>query len=168
MFFVKHYKSTLFPVKTSRMPQFLGEYECKIDAKGRMRMPTPLIKQLDGLEKEGFVMNRGFEKCLVLYPKSEWTKITEELNGLNQYEPENRDFIRKFFRGATEMTLDSTDRILITKRLKEYAHIDKEAVVFAYLNKIEIWSNEEYDNYLENSSNSMSSLASKVMGKKEI
>jgi len=150
------------------MLQFLGEYECKLDAKGRLRLPTPLIKQLGGAEKEGFVINRGIEKCLVLYTNKEWKRITEELSRLNQYNSDHRAFTRSFFRGATEVSLDTTSRILISKRLKEYAKVGNEAVVFAYLNKIEIWNNEEYETYLEKSANSMSDLANKVLGNTDI
>lgn len=150
------------------MIQFLGEYDCKLDAKGRMRLPTPLIKQLDGVEKDGFVINRGIEKCLVLYTKKEWERITQELGNLNQHNSDNRAFIRNFFRGATELTLDNTSRILIGKRLKDYANIDKEAVVFAYLNKIEIWNNDQYEAYLDKTSSQMSELSNKVLGNSNI
>lgn len=81
------------------MPQFLGEYECKVDAKGRLRLPSLLLKQLNGAEQAGFVMNRGFEKCLVLHPKHEWERITTELNELNLYVQKNRDFLRFFLEG---------------------------------------------------------------------
>lgn len=150
------------------MLQFLGEHDCKLDAKGRMRMPTQLIKQLNGAEKDGFVINRGIEKCLVLYTKKEWERITEELGKLNQYNSDHRAFTRNFFRGATEVTLDSTSRILIGKRLKDYANIGKEAVVFAYLNKIEIWNNDEYEAYLDRTSSQMSELSNKVLGNSNI
>lgn len=146
------------------MPQFLGEYDCKMDAKGRMKLPANLIKQFEGLEKEGFVMNCGFEPCLVLYPKKEWERITTELDALNQYDPKNRRFIRYFFRGATEINLDGTERILIPKKLKEYGKIEKDIIVFAYLNKIEIWSAERYDEFIGQEPEDFSSLAAQVMG----
>ncbi len=145
------------------MPQFSGEYDCKLDAKGRFRLPTNLLKQLEGLGTD-FMVNRGIEKCLVLYPKTEWEKITEELNKLNMYVEKNRRFVRYFMRGSSEASLDSADRMLIPKRLQEYAAIDKEVIVFAYLNRIEIWAKEVYDNMLGEEPEDFSSLAEEVMG----
>jgi MraZ protein len=146
------------------MSQFLGEYDCKVDAKGRMRLPSQLIKQFDGLEQSGFIMNRGLDKCLTLYPKAEWDKITNELGKLNQYVKKNRDFIRFFFRGATEVTLDSSDRILIKKNLKEYAGIDSDVYITCFLNKIELWAGEESENLIEDKPELYSDLAEEVMG----
>ena len=146
------------------MSQFLGEFECKIDAKGRMRMPSQLIKQMAGEEAEGFVLNRGFEKCLVLYTKKEWEKITAEINSLNTYVKKNRDFVRYFYRGASELSADSADRILIPKRLLEYASVQKEITVFAYMNKIELWAKEQYEDMLEDEPMDFGDLAEDVMG----
>ena len=99
------------------MANFIGEFECKLDPKGRLMMPAGLRRQLDPAAQEKFVLNRGFEKCLVLYPKNEWEKISTEINQLNQYVKKNRDFIRYFYRGATELGLDNTGRVLFPKRL---------------------------------------------------
>ena len=76
------------------MTNFIGEFECKLDAKGRLMLPSSLRKQLSPEAEEQFVMNRGFEKCLVLYPKNDWKYISEEVNKLNQYVKKNREFIR--------------------------------------------------------------------------
>ena len=99
------------------MTNFIGEFECKLDAKGRLMLPSSLRKQLDPAAQERFVMNRGFEKCLVLYPKNDWEYISAEVNKLNQYVKKNREFIRYFYRGATELGLDGTGRMLFPKRL---------------------------------------------------
>ena len=87
------------------MSHFLGEFDCKLDAKGRMVIPSNLKKQLPEAEAEGLVINRGFEKHLVVYTKKEWNKITDVLSNLNQYEKKNRDFLRYFTRGASELNL---------------------------------------------------------------
>jgi len=147
------------------MLQFLGEYNCKLDNKGRLRMPAPLSKQLEGMVREGFVLNRGFEKCLVLYPKSAWGAITNEIQKLNLYVKKNRDFVRYFFRGATELDIDSNQRLNLPKSLAEYANIQKEVVLFAYFDRIEIWSKEQYDGLLEDEPNDFGNLAEEVMGK---
>ena len=71
------------------MKQLLGEYECKIDEKSRMRLPSGLISQLGEREAYSFVVNRGFEKCLMLYPEEVWEKTTEDMNQLNVYSKKN-------------------------------------------------------------------------------
>ena len=147
------------------MPQLLGEYECKVDAKGRMRMPTGLISQL-GEEEPAFVVNRGFENCLMLYPEKVWDDISREVNGLNQYDKRNREFVRYFYRGAQRLTMDSADRILLPKRLQEYAGIDKDVIMVAVNDKSEIWAQEKYDRMLDEEPVDSSDLAQVVLGDK--
>jgi MraZ protein len=144
--------------------QLLGEYECKIDAKGRMRMPSGLINQLGEAENHTFVINRGFEKCLMLYPEEVWNRITAEINQLNLYNKKNRNFVRYFYRGAHEVTMDSADRILVTKRLLEYAGIEKDVILMAYNDRIEVWAKDEYDNLLAEEPDDFSDLAEDVLG----
>ena len=146
------------------MTNFIGEFDCKLDAKGRLMLPASLRKQLDSAAEESFVMNRGFEKCLVLYPKNDWKYISEDVNKLNQYVKKNREFIRYFFRGATELGLDGTGRLLFPKRLMEYAGIQKEVVLFAHGNRIEIWDKKAYDNLLTDEPDDFAALAEDVMG----
>jgi MraZ protein len=147
------------------MLQFLGEYNCKLDDKGRLRMPAPLLKQMEGMVEAGFVLNRGFEKCLVLYPKTAWTNITQEIQKLNLYVKKNRDFVRYFFRGASELEIDSSQRLLLPKSLSDYAEVDKEVILFAYFDRIEIWAKEQYDNFLDEEPQDFADLAEEVMGK---
>lgn len=129
-------------------------------------MPTGLRKQLDPEAQEKFVLNRGFEKCLVLYPKNVWSGISAEISKLNQYKKKNREFIRYFYRGASEISLDSTGRLLFPKRLMTYAGIDKEVVLFAYFDRIEVWDKKSYDNLLTDEPDDFSNLAEEVMGSK--
>jgi MraZ protein len=147
------------------MSQFLGEFECKIDPKGRIMLPAGLKKQLSPEAQDKFVINRGFEKCLVLYPLNEWKVISAEVNALNLYAKKNREFARYFFRGATELQLDATSRLLMPKALMEYASIDKELVLFAYSNRIEVWSKAGYDAMLGDEPDDFASLAEEVMAK---
>ena len=146
------------------MLQLLGEFECKIDNKGRMRLPSSLIRQLGTEGTHTFVINRGLEKHLVIYPKKVWDVLVQKVNALNPYVKKNREFIRYFFRGATEVTIDGTDRILLTKRLLEYAGIEKNAILFAVNNKIEIWAKDKYDNNMDQEPENFSDLAEEVMG----
>ena len=149
------------------MTNFIGEFNCKIDAKGRVMLPAALRKQLSPDANERFVMNRGFEQCLVLYPKNEWEVISAEVNKLNQYVKKNREFIRYFYRGATELELDANGRLLLPKRMLQYAGISKEIVLFAYGNRIEVWDKDKYDNLLTDEPEDFADLAEEVMGKNQ-
>src|ERR1051325_6952904 len=103
------------------MGNLLGEYACKLDAKGRVMLPVALKKQVQPAAQNKFVINRGFEKHLNLYPLDEWQLVSAEVNKLNPYVAKNREFMRAFFRGATELELDNTARLLMPKPLLEYA-----------------------------------------------
>ena len=146
------------------MQQLLGEYECKLDAKGRMRLPSGLIGQLGDSELHSFVINRGFEKCLVLYPEAVWDTISAQVGQLNQYNKKQREFQRYFYRGAQKLTLDNADRVLVSKRLCEYAGIEKDVILAAVNDRIEVWAKEEYDLLLENEPEDFSDLAQDVLG----
>lgn len=141
------------------MSHFLGEFDCKLDAKGRMMIPSSLKKQLPEAEREGLVINRGFEKNLVIYTKKEWDCITEELSKLNPYEKKSREFIRYFTRGATELSLDAANRILFPKSLMDYAGITGEVVLACQLNKIEVWAKDAYDAQMDNEPENFANLA---------
>ncbi|MBY0245996.1 MAG: division/cell wall cluster transcriptional repressor MraZ [Sphingobacteriaceae bacterium] len=148
------------------MLQLLGEFDCKLDAKGRMMVPSSLKKQLPNVEQEGLVVNRGFEKHLVIYPKKVWQEIVDELSKLNQYEKKTREFIRFFTRGATELTLDASGRVLLPKSLMEFAGVEGEVVLACQFNKIEVWSKAAYDALLDNEPENFANLAEEVMGTK--
>jgi MraZ protein len=145
----------------------VGEYECNLDNKGRLLFPAGLKRQMPAGDDMRFVINRGFEQCLVLYPGVEWKKITEEINQLNIYVKKNREFVRYFYRGATELITDGSTRILIPKPLMEYAGISKEIILFAFSNRIEIWDKNKYQNLLADEPENFASLAEEVMSKKE-
>lgn len=146
------------------MSSFIGEFDCKLDAKGRLMVPSGLRKQLDPAANESFVLNRGFEQCLVLYPKNNWDQISAEVNQLNQYIKKNRDFIRYFYRGATELGLDGNGRLLLPKRLQQYAGIEREVVLFAYSDRIEVWNKDNYEGLLTDEPEDFAKLAEEVMG----
>jgi len=146
------------------MSHFLGEFDCKLDAKGRMMIPVGLKKQLPGADSEGLVINRGFEKHLVIYTRSEWDKIVDDLSKLNQYEKKTREFIRYFTRGATELSLDASGRVLLPKALMEYAGIGAEVVLSCQFNKIEVWDQAAYEEQMDSAPENFANLAEEVMG----
>ncbi len=146
----------------------MGEYECRIDAKGRVMMPSALKKQITTDAPGLFVMNRGFEKCLVLYPKPEWNTISDDLNKLNLFSKKNRDFFRYFMRGATQIELDGNNRFLIPRSLLDYARIEQDLILFAYANRIEVWNKSTYQNLLTDEPDDFANLAEEVMVNKNI
>ncbi len=144
------------------MTNFLGEYEVAIDAKGRFLLPSGFRKQLPESNGGNFVVNRGFEKCLVLYTTEVWNPIANKINKMNDLVPSVRDFKRLFMNGATPMELDSADRLLLPKQLLEYAGIRKDMIIAAQGNKVELWDKDTYYEYLRQNAAKISALAAEV------
>jgi len=142
---------------------FTGEYDCKIDAKGRVRLPSSLVRQIGGAN-QNFTVNRGFEQHLIMYPKEVWERKTKEINQLNIYKKQHRQVIRYFYRGATEVNLDKADRVLLPKSLLQYAGIQSDVVLFAYQDQIEIWSKKHYERMIDQEPEDFSSIADQVFG----
>ena len=144
---------------------FLGEYEVTLDAKGRFLLPVGIKKQLPEDAGDQFVIARGFEKCLTLYPKKNWDPILAELSKVSEYKAENREFLRYFTMGATLGELDSAGRMLIPPNLKAHAGLEKDIVLVSVINKIEIWDKGKYQQFFESfTPEKYSDLAERVMG----
>jgi len=148
------------------MVQLLGEFDCKLDAKGRLMVPSSLKKQLPNVEQEGLVINRGFEKHLVIYPKKVWEGIVEDLGKLNPYEQKTREFIRYFTRGATELILDAAGRVNLPKSLLESVgiEINTDLVLACQFDKVEVWSKKAYEALFDKAPEDFARLAEEVMG----
>ena len=145
---------------------FLGEYEATLDAKGRFLLPAGFKKQLQQDAATQFVLNRGFEKCLTLYPIQSWEPIFSEISKLNDFNPKVREFRRYFLNGATQVELDSAGRLLLPKNLSEHAGLEKDIVLVSAVNKIEIWDKSKYTQFFETfTPQSFSDLANEVMNK---
>lgn len=146
------------------MASLIGEYDCKVDAKGRFMFPADLRKQMDALFEKGFVINRNLhQKCLVLYPIQEWNKLNNKLSKLNRLIKANDVFVRRFTGGATNADADSTGRLLLPKSLTEYAGIKSDIKVLGSNNVIEIWDKTLYDEFL-NQDVDIEKLAQDVLG----
>jgi MraZ protein len=145
--------------------RYIGEFPCTLDAKGRILFPAALKKQVSSKARNQFVIHRGFEKCLVLYAKPDWEVISAEVNKLNLYIKDNRDFARYFFRGATELALDANNRMLLPKSLCDYAGISKDVILFGYAGRIELWSEKLYRKQMDEEPRDFVKLAELVMGK---
>lgn len=119
---------------------FLGEYEHNIDQKGRIAIPARLREAF----AHGIVLSRGFEKCIVVYPLSEWNKVAEKLAALPVTQSKVRRINRSTFANAFQLDLDGQGRVLVPTPLREYASINGDAVVVGVNNYLEIWSRDNW------------------------
>lgn len=142
----------------------IGEFECRLDDKSRIILPSALKKQISPEAHDKFVINRGFEGCLVLYPQNVWDETTAKMNRLNLFIKDHRQFVRAFNNGATPLSLDSQNRLLIPKPLLDFASIDREIILFAYSDRIEVWNKKTYLALLSSEPGDFAQLAEKVMG----
>jgi len=129
------------------MSAFIGDYDCKIDMKGRILLPSAFLKQLPVKEQDRFVIKKDiFEKCLILYPMEEWAIQNKLIRSkINPYKKEHNIFLRNFYRGTAELVLDSSNRLLIPRRLLEWSGIQKEVVLAGQDTKIEVWAKAAYE-----------------------
>ncbi len=119
---------------------FTGEYNNSIDQKNRLSIPAKYRKALSPVNNGTFVLTRGFEECLVLYPLDEWKKVELQLGSLSSIKIKNRSFVRSIVRCAVHLKYDSQGRIAIPENLLKYAKIDKNVTIIGMIKKIELWS----------------------------
>ncbi len=144
--------------------QLTGEYKCKLDAKGRLRLPVSLIRQVGYKGVLEFAINRGFDNHLMMYPKDVWEGKTKKINQLNIYNTKERQALRYFYRGASMIHMDGADRILIPSGLIEYAGLKKNVILFAYHEQIEVWDQGKYLEMLTDEPDSFAEIADSVFG----
>lgn len=142
------------------MNGLIGEYNCRLDEKGRLTLPSRLRAQFPESAGNQLVVNRGFEKCLVLYTKEDWLKETAKLGDVDDFmSPEIRRFKRIFTNGANLVQIDNAQRVLIPKKLLEYADLQDDVILNASGSKVEIWSLANYEKELAADADEMSRLA---------
>jgi MraZ protein len=147
------------------MLNLIGVYECSLDAKGRLLLPSAFKKQLQPVLDKGFVVKRSvFQKCLELYSMDEWTAMVKDVNKLNRFKKKNVDFIRMFNAGVKPVELDNTGRLLLPKDLMTFGGISKNIVMSAAVNMIEIWDKDRYEQAINDPSIDFGDLAEEVMG----
>lgn len=137
---------------------FIGEYQHVLDSKGRVIMPS---KFREGLG-ERFVVTKGLDHCLFVYPQDEWQEFERKLRTLPLTSKDARAFTRFFFAGATECELDKQGRILIPANLREYAELVKELVIIGVASRVEIWSKERWDEYNDEANLDHQSIVEKM------
>ena len=150
------------------MSYLIGTYECKIDVKGRLLIPSAFKKQLAPVIAKGFVLKRAvFQNCLELYPLEEWEDLIKKVNSLNRFKKKNNDFIRRFTAGVKFIELDNNGRLLIPKDLIEFSNINREVTLSSSVNIIEIWDKVSYEKAIVDSRDGFAKLAEEVMGDDE-
>ncbi|PLX09930.1 MAG: protein mraZ [Marinilabiliales bacterium] len=145
---------------------FVGEHSGKLDNKGRIIFPAPLKRQIpDEEQQQPMVLKKDiYDKCLILYTMSEWQYQTGILKKkLNPFNKRHAEFLREYYRGTAELHFDSSNRLLIPKKLLEYIGADKELVFAGQKGKIEIWSGESY-NAKQISQEDFADLANDILG----
>ncbi len=142
-----------------------GTYYCKMDAKGRIMLPSELRKQLADLQLDSFVLKRAvFHQNLEMHPKNEWDKLMEKLNTLNRFKKKNIDFLTRFLAGVRNVNIDATGRLQIPKDLVAAGGLKKEVVIASAINILQIWDKDAYEKFLTESAEDFSDLAEDVMG----
>jgi len=137
------------------MKMFIGEYHHTIDEKGRIIIPA---KFRDGLGKY-FIITRGIENCLFVYSIDSWNKICDKLNSLPFTKKDARQFVRFFMSGATEVELDKQGRVNVTQPLIGYANLKKDCVIIGTGERLEIWSQEDWNCFFDSTKDNMSDIA---------
>ncbi|WP_010270147.1 division/cell wall cluster transcriptional repressor MraZ [Paenibacillus senegalensis] len=138
---------------------FMGEYQHSVDEKGRMIIPAKFREALG----PSFVVTRGLDNCLFVYPMQEWTVLEGKLKSLPLMKSDARAFTRFFFSGATECELDKQGRVNLPNTLVEYAKLKKECVVLGVSNRVEIWSKDLWESYFQQSEDSFNEIAEKLV-----
>ncbi|HKM39760.1 MAG TPA: division/cell wall cluster transcriptional repressor MraZ [bacterium] len=138
---------------------FMGEYQHALDNKGRLFIPVKLRDDLG----ERFIITRGLDQCLFVYPFAEWSNLEQKLKDLPLSKSETRAFVRFFFAGATDCELDKQGRVLIPSYLRTYADIERETVILGVSNRVEIWNQAVWDDYSSRISANYAELAEKMV-----
>ncbi len=146
------------------MTGYTGQYDCKIDVKGRLKLPAGILRQLPEGHQGKLVINKGLDNNLDLYTLLSWEKVTEKLEKLNKFNSKHRDFLRAFYRNAVHVELDSSDRMLISKKTADLIGLKDEAVIIGYGSNIEIWSKEEYETKINVEIDNFSDMADDILG----
>jgi len=147
------------------MATFIGDYACKVDVKGRIILPAVFKKQMPADARDHFVVRKDiFEKCLVLYSIEDWNIQLEKIRKkMNPYNREHNKFLRNFFKGTAELSLDANNRLLLPKRLLDLIGAGRDVILAGQDGRIEIWPADAYEK-LDMTPEDFANLAEKLMG----
>ncbi|MBI3006215.1 MAG: division/cell wall cluster transcriptional repressor MraZ [Ignavibacteriales bacterium] len=144
------------------MSTFKGRFTYAVDEKGRIALPAKLRKSVSSNSKGNFVITRGFEHCLYVYPQDEWNRLEEYIRSLSFLDAQHRFFSRTLFQWATDGQLDSQSRVSVPQELLTYAGIENEVMILGVLDRIELWSPSVYEEYQKNQPHTYETVAEKV------
>ena len=133
----------------------IGEYHHNIDEKGRLIIPSKFRIELG----EKFIITRGMEKCLFVYPMKDWNNMINELNKLSFTKKDYRTFMRMLLSGAVECELDKSGRVNISGPLINYADLLKECVIIGVNDRLEIWSENNFEDFFNSNIDAFSDIA---------
>jgi MraZ protein len=137
-----------------------GEYYHTLDEKNRLFIPAKLRKVFKKGEK--FVLSRGLDSCLFLFPQDEWQNLETKAKSLPLTDRDARAFTRHLFSGASLCIIDTQGRIPFPPHLKDYAGITKEVVIIGVSNRIEIWAKQKWEKYFNNTENKVDDIAARL------
>ena len=146
------------------MAGFIGQAAYSVDARGRVAVPARMRNAMNPEAKGAFIITRGFEQSINLFPLDRWQDIVSEISSRNAYNRETRLFKRNLLMWAEEVTLDGQGRIGIPKTLADLAGITDRALIIGQLDHIEIWQPERYEAFIAEADESYEELAERVMG----
>ena len=126
-------------MKNTLYQSFTGEYNNSLDEKNRLNIPAKFRKTLDPVNDRTFVLTRGFDQCLLLYPLNEWQEVETQLSQLSSIRSRDRDFVRSITRHAIPVQFDGQGRIQIPEALIIFSGIQKDVNVIGMIKKIELW-----------------------------
>ncbi|SIS37953.1 division/cell wall cluster transcriptional repressor MraZ [Salimicrobium flavidum] len=137
----------------------MGEYRHNLDSKSRLIVPSKLRDSLG----DSFVVTRGLDECLFVYPPSEWERLEKKLQSLPLTKKDARAFARFFLSGAMESSLDNQGRLHIPPPLRQHASLEKQCVIVGVSTRLEIWSEEKWEVYMEESRQSLESFSENLL-----
>lgn len=136
----------------------IGEYIHNLDPKKRLSIPVKLRKELG----EGAIITRGLDKCLFVFPRSEWQSLAEKMSKMPLGQGDTRSFARLMISGAMEVEFDSLGRILVPDYLKSYASLKKVVVIAGVFNRLEIWDDQKWTKYKKDLEKNSDKIAEKL------
>ena len=147
------------------MSSFKGSYAYSVDSKGRINIPARLRKYVSPEANDTFVITRGYDQCLYLYPQDEWTRLEQDIRQLSSTNPKHRFFMRRLLEWATESQLDGQFRITLPKDILQFAGMENDVLIIGVLEHIEVWNPRIYEAYLTTQEESYEAVAQTVLQK---
>ena len=144
--------------KWGDLSMLMGEYHHNIDEKSRLIIPAKFRRELG----ERFVITKGLDKCLFVYSETEWNKLMQKVSSLQFTKKNVRAFERTFIGGASLIEFDKQGRINITSPLVHYANIKKECVIIGVSERLEIWSKEEFESYMNDNEDNLEQITENI------